>query len=706
MSTGRGVTPLPVAAVDHNGARRDGLAGRIVLEQIGSDDSAGTDSRPSGNDVFLRIADALPVLISYVDATRRYRFNNCLYEQWFGRTPEEIAGCTMREVLGEEAYQVLLPHVDAALSGQPVTFEALVPYREAGPRHIRASYVPDRVDGDVRGFFVLVEDISASKREAARAEILSEATRQFAASTHDLPQLMQLIASRVAAEVGDIAGISMLEPDGELALMSMEHRDPARMSLLREFVEPRTVPTGIVQRVLDEGKPVRLTGAELLNEAQPTSEGSRAYIDRFGLAAALIVPLRLGTDPIGILGLIREAGGDQYSDAEERLAVELANRAALAIHNARMHDEVRVSGERQRALADALPALVVITGANGAIQDFNAAYGEYTGLTLEQARDWQAHEMIHPEDFPPAMDVWETALASGEPMINEMRLRRHDGVYRWHVVRGMPMRSEGGIIERWVTVSVDVHDRKEMEQERERWTEALEKANAAKDEFLGLVSHELRTPITTIFGNAQVLRRNSHLVSEGDRSEALADIEREAERLQRIIENMLVLARVDAGNEMNIEPVRVAPLIEAVTKEHLRRYPARDVQVEIAPDIGIAAAERTYLELVLRNLLGNAEKYTPRGGTLRLSARRNGASIMIAVRDQCGGLGEGEEEAIFGVFYRSPRSAHLAAGTGIGLAVCKRLVEAQHGTIGARTLPGEGCEIAFTIPLEQPIDDD
>lgn len=676
-----------------------------MLDQIGSDETTDPAARPSGNDVFLRIADALPVLISYVDSTCRYRFNNRLYEEWFGQTPEEIAGRTMRDVLGDDAYLTLLPHVEAALAGEHVSFETLVHYRDAGLRHIRASYVPDVVDDVVRGFFVLVEDITERKREEARAAILSEATRQFASSTHDLPALMQLIASRVAAEVGDMAGISMLEPDGSLVLMSMDHRDPERMVLLREFVEPRNVPTGVVQRVLEQGQPLRLSGEELLRESAPTNEGSRAYIDRFGLESALIVPLRLGSQPIGILGLIREAGADAYGDADERLAVELANRAALAIHNARMNDEVRVSSARQRALADALPALVVITGAGGMIEDFNAAYGEYTGLTVDQARDWQAHEIIHPDDLAPAMSVWEAALASGDPMINEMRLRRQDGAYRWHVVRGMPMRNDGGLIERWVTVSVDVHDRKEIEQERERWTQALEKANAAKDEFLGLVSHELRTPITTIFGNAQVLRRSAHLVSEPDRADALADIEREAERLQRIIENMLVLARVEAGTEMNIEPVRVAPLIEAVTKEHRRRHPARDVQVDIAPGLGIAAAERTYLELVLRNLLGNAEKYTPPAGVLRLSAGRHETSITIAVRDECGGLGEGEEEAIFGAFYRSPRSAHLAAGTGIGLAVCKRLVEAQNGTIAARTLPGEGCEISFTIPIEQPIDD-
>ncbi|MGE5219270.1 MAG: PAS domain S-box protein [Chloroflexota bacterium] len=110
------------------------------------------------------LTDALPVLISYVDQEQRYRFNNKAYEHWFGYRREFVEGKHMRQILGEKAYQALRPRVETALAGQLVTFEESIPYRGAGKRYVRVTYVPDREDGRIRGFFVLVEDLTARKQ--------------------------------------------------------------------------------------------------------------------------------------------------------------------------------------------------------------------------------------------------------------------------------------------------------------------------------------------------------------------------------------------------------------------------------------------------------------------------------------------------------------------------------------------------------------
>jgi len=110
------------------------------------------------------LTDALPVLIAYVDQDQRYRFNNKAYEQWFGYRREYVEGKHMRQVLGERAYQALRPSVETVLSGQLVTFEDSIPYRGAGKRYVRVTYVPDREDGRVRGFFVLVQDLTERRQ--------------------------------------------------------------------------------------------------------------------------------------------------------------------------------------------------------------------------------------------------------------------------------------------------------------------------------------------------------------------------------------------------------------------------------------------------------------------------------------------------------------------------------------------------------------
>jgi len=110
------------------------------------------------------LTDALPVLISYVDQDQRYRFNNKAYEHWFGHPREYVEGKHLRQVLGEKAYQAIRPRVEAVLSGQLVTFEETIRYRGVGQRYVRVSYVPDREDGQVRGFFALIQDLTEPKQ--------------------------------------------------------------------------------------------------------------------------------------------------------------------------------------------------------------------------------------------------------------------------------------------------------------------------------------------------------------------------------------------------------------------------------------------------------------------------------------------------------------------------------------------------------------
>src|SRR5688572_17452379 len=114
------------------------------------------------------LTDALPALVSYIDTEERYRFANKAYEQWFGHGADLLHGKHLREVLGEAAFEGILPHVRAALAGRRVQYEMEVPYKDGGSRHVHAEYVPDtRPDGSIAGFFALVTDISERKRAEA-----------------------------------------------------------------------------------------------------------------------------------------------------------------------------------------------------------------------------------------------------------------------------------------------------------------------------------------------------------------------------------------------------------------------------------------------------------------------------------------------------------------------------------------------------------
>ncbi|MEX0683800.1 MAG: PAS domain-containing protein [Dehalococcoidia bacterium] len=229
--------------------------------------------------------------------------------------------------------------------------------------------------------------------------------------------------------------------------------------------------------------------------------------------------------------------------------------------------------------------------------------------------------------------------------------------------------------------------------------EELRRANEAKDEFLGLVSHELRTPITTIFGGARLLRSRSDRLDAESRNEILEDIERESERLHRIVEDLLVLARMELGQELATEPLLVRRIVERTIATFTKRRPGRPVEYQTDDQLAPVRGSAVYIDQILRNLLNNADKYSPPGLLIDVWVRRDGDELKVSVMDRGPGIAEAEFNLIFERFYRSSGTASQASGAGIGLTVCQRLVEAQSGRIWAEARDGGGLVISFALPV-------
>ena len=258
-----------------------------------------------------------------------------------------------------------------------------------------------------------------------------------------------------------------------------------------------------------------------------------------------------------------------------------------------------------------------------------------------------------------------------------------------------------------LSARVDVRDGTELQQladtfntmasELETRTGALQEAIAAKDEFLGLVSHELRTPITVVMGNARALQRRGDTLDEQTRREALEDIVSEGERLNRIITNLLVLARIERGQEPEIEPVHLSRTAARCALGMESRF-LREITIDPLHDDAWVLGEPGYLEQVITNLVSNAAKYSPRGEPIVLSIDRLGDQWALSVADRGPGVQEHERERIFETFYRSGTTADSSPGVGIGLSVCARLVTALGGRIWVEPREGGGSVFRFTVP--------
>ncbi len=223
---------------------------------------------------------------------------------------------------------------------------------------------------------------------------------------------------------------------------------------------------------------------------------------------------------------------------------------------------------------------------------------------------------------------------------------------------------------------------------------------AVRETFIGVLSHELRTPITTIFGGARVLSREDSSLDEATRREILDDVAEEAERLKRLVEDVVALNRFgDADADLGREPVLLQRIVPRVVGSEKERWPGVEFTIEMAPGLPTVMADPTYLEQVVRNLLANAAKYGGQGTTVDVVVEYRGESdeVAVCVRDDGPGIELQEAERLFDLFYRSPNTATATTGAGIGLFVCARLVRAMGGRVWARPLPAGGAEFGFAL---------
>ncbi|MEX2183859.1 MAG: ATP-binding protein, partial [Chloroflexota bacterium] len=225
-------------------------------------------------------------------------------------------------------------------------------------------------------------------------------------------------------------------------------------------------------------------------------------------------------------------------------------------------------------------------------------------------------------------------------------------------------------------------------------------AERIRDRFIGILSHELRTPITSIFGGAQVLLKRWDALEAETRAELISDVAGEAERLQRMVENLLVLARVEQGADLaDVSPVLLQRSVSAVAAREGTSWPAMDLQAQPFEDLPPVAADEASVSLILRNLISNAGKYAGPSATVRVLVEPDGPdAVAVRVRDDGPGLDAGDQDQLFRLYFRSS-AADAVPGSGIGLFVCRELVVAMGGRIWATAAPGGGAEFGFTLPV-------
>jgi two-component system phosphate regulon sensor histidine kinase PhoR len=221
---------------------------------------------------------------------------------------------------------------------------------------------------------------------------------------------------------------------------------------------------------------------------------------------------------------------------------------------------------------------------------------------------------------------------------------------------------------------------------------------AIRETFIGVLSHELRTPVTTIFGGAKLLARENSTLDEEARRGIFQDIYEEAERLQRLVEDVVALNRFsDEVGEVGWEPVLLQRLLPGVMHSEEMRWPGVTFTLDVPSGLPTVTADPTYVEQVVRNLLSNAAKYGGAGSTVTVTAAGGAGEVEVRVLDDGPGFPSDETDQLFDLFYRSPGTAGVASGAGIGLFVCSRLIRAMGGRIWAAPRKEGGAEFGLAL---------
>jgi PAS domain S-box-containing protein len=331
-------------------------------------------------------------------------------------------------------------------------------------------------------------------------------------------------------------------------------------------------------------------------------------------------------------------------------------------------------------------APIIVWGRDFKITRFNHAFERLTGRNARQVIGKKV-EILIPED-------------KRDEALKKINLTTLEGE-RWEVVE-IPIQHLNGSVRTVLWNSATIYDPDKniplaTIAQGQDITE-LKRIDKMKDEFIGLVSHELRTPLTIISGSLQSMA--SPNIDPQDARELLKNSIESTASLGAILENMLELSRFQADRlHLHLEPVNVADVAQSAIKKLKVLKTGHRYMMDFPDNLPEVKADQLRVERILFNILENATKYSPVESTIEISAKESDEMIIIRITDNGKGISQDEQEKLFEPFERLGKSERMPEGLGLGLVVCKRLVEAQNGWIKVESEIGKGSTFSFALPL-------
>jgi PAS domain S-box-containing protein len=351
--------------------------------------------------------------------------------------------------------------------------------------------------------------------------------------------------------------------------------------------------------------------------------------------------------------------------------------------------DLKLSEEQYRDLYEEAPDAYFSCGVDGVIKRANRSATELLGYSHEKLVGKPVADLYAetPNGKPVAEGVFRRFKAGEEVHDQELEVKRADGSSVWVSLSVRPIRDKEGRVVASRSIMVDISEQKKVDQ--------------LKDDFIGLVSHELRSPMTVITGAINTALTEAERLSPEETRQLLMDAAAESETLSNLLTNLLELSRVQAQRLfLHSEAIDVKKIIGEAVDKIKRQYPTHKFIISLSRHLPPLQADPLRLERILYNLLENAAKYSLPEGKVRLSVKPEGEQLVFSISDRGIGISPADQEKLFAPFQRLEERPSGVRGVGLGLVVCRRLVEAHGGRIWVESEPGHGSTFFFTMPLK------
>ena len=554
--------------------------------------------------------------------------------------------------------------------------------REDGTRTLEISSSPVRdEDGNLVSAVAVVADVTRRHRSEEQLRLLARASELLVTSL-DWQTTLAAIAELAVPSLAGYLVIDLLDEDGELDCVVAAHAEPKKARLVRDLRRryPPTVPTHPVQVALRTGEAHLLPDLQAEVAAMAHDGRHAKGIREIANTSGIVAPLTARGRTLGVISIGTVGAQPRYEESDVEWVVELARRISLALDNARLFGEAQ---ERAHA-AEALEYVddgVFLVDESGVVRLWNPTAALSLRRPVAEAVGRPVAELL-PD--------W-ASLAARIPVASEPQLGRAR-------VQALPVDVQGE--ERWLAISAvrfpggtvyafrDVTDERAVDQ--------------MKTDFVSTVSHELRTPLAAIYGAAMTLQRTDVAMEEEQRARLLDVISSEADRLARIVNDILWASRLESGRmSLAIERCDAAAIATEVTEAVAARVPdGIELSVDAPGTLPPTAADPDKLRQVLTNLLDNAVKYSPDGGRVELEVARSGGRIRFRVADHGLGIPPAEQDRIFEKFFRlDPNLTRGVGGTGLGLYISRELVQRMNGRIWVVSDGRSGSSFFVELPI-------